>query len=284
MIRLGNRYVGGDKPCFVVAEAGLSHLGSLDRAKELVDAAVGCGAEAIKFQAYKTAELINKDRAPDDYERFSKRELSYDQLKELKAYAENQGILWFATGHTLGAVDFLRKQNVRLYKIGSAERDRRAFDRIINTGKPVFISTGMREHADILNLVTKYGGKNTAFLHCISAYPTIDGDANLGFLNTLRRWCDSVGSVCGYSDHMVGTYGVELAVAMGAKIVEKHIKVEAFKGRDNPVSLTPKEFGAMVKAIRRVETMVGEETRVYGGMEHETETWAMKGKDGKRPV
>lgn len=285
MIRIGNTYVGGDKPCFVVAEAGINHMGDKDKALALVDAAKGAGADAVKFQMYKTNELIDKTRAPDDYDRFRQRELSYETFREIKAYADRVGVLWFATGHTLSAIDYLKiTLNVRLFKIGSGERDRRAFDVIANTGKPIFISTGMREHADVLNLITKYGGKNAAFLHCVSMYPTLEHRANLGFIETMIRWCDSVGSVCGYSDHMEGTYGVELAVAMGAKIIEKHLKLEDFRGRDNMVSLKPKEFGGMVKAIRRVETMMGDESRVYSGEEREAESWALKGKDGKRPL
>ena len=284
MIRIGNTYVGGDKPCFVVAEAGLAHMGDVDKAKALVDAAKGAGADAVKFQIYNTVELIDRVRAPEEFDRFKQREMPYSEYDKVKAYADRTGSLCFTTGHTLSAVEHLIKMNTRLYKIGSGERDRRVFDKIANTNKPVFISTGMREHADVLSLVMKYGNKNTAFLHCVSMYPTIDHKAGLGFIRTLARWCDITGSVCGYSDHMAGIDGVQLAVALGAKVIEKHIKLTDFNGRDNVVSLNPKEFGGMVKAIRRVEAMIGGDTREYSGEEKETEGWALKGKDGKRPL
>jgi len=284
MILVGDRKVGGDNPCFIVAEAGLAHEGRFELAKELINMAADAGADAVKFQVYRTKDLISKDRAPDWYERFERKELPYGEFAELKEYAEKRGIIWFATPHTVSAYIFLQVLGVPLYKVGSGERFNDSITKMVmSSGKPVFISLGMKEHGEIANFVSLYGGPNVAFLHCVTMYPVAEDKANMAFLSTLRKWCRLEGSDVGYSDHTPGTSAVEMAVVLGAKIIEKHMKVKESTGQDVNCSLDGMELKAMVGKIRQIERMMGSEIREYSAEERESEKWALKGKDQKRP-
>lgn len=283
-MRIGNQYIGGDKPCFIVAEAGLSHGGDPSKAFELVDAAVSGGADAVKFQVYRTRDLIDRNRDPELFTRFKSKELRFEVFGELKQYAKERGIVFFATPHTLSGLDYLRGIGIPIYKVGSGERGSKLFGKILEMGKPTFISTGMRTQSEVLRMVELYGGKKTAFLHCVTMYPVPPHFANLGFLRRLGVACGQVGSLMGYSCHMEGTLGVELAVAMGAKIIEKHLMLPGTVGQDVSCSLFAGDFRAMTKKIRMIESAVGEEGRVYSGAEKDNEKWACKSKDGKRPL
>ncbi len=285
MIKIGNDYRGGDRPCFIVAEAGLAHEGDISLAMRLIDLAAEGGAHAVKFQMYRTKELISMDRDPVRYENFKRKELPYKAFEVLKRYAEDNRLIWFATPHTMSAFEFLKDLGVVLYKIGSGENWISPITRaIIDTGKPVFISTGMRSDTDVMILTMDYGSENVAFLHCVSLYPVGENKVNLAFMDRLGRWCKEVDSTMGYSDHFPGTYAAELAVIMGAKIIEKHIKLPESTGQDTSVALDLKGFKNMVKAIQRVERMLGPKIKQYSDEERSTEKWALKGKDGKRPL
>ena len=285
MIKIGNDYWGGDRPCFIVAEAGLAHEGDFSMAMRLIDLAADGGAHAVKFQMYRTNELISKERDPVRYENFKRKEIPYQSFADLKQYAEDRRLIWFATPHTMSAFEFLRDLGVLLYKIGSGERwGSQIIGEAIDTGKPVFISTGMRTQSQIHELISAYAGETVAFLHCVSMYPVTESHTNLAFLDQLNFWELVYGSVLGYSDHFPGTYAVELAVAKGAKIIEKHIKLPESTGQDIEVALDAKEFKNMVKAVQKVERMLGPKIRQYSAEERSTEKWARKGPDGKRPL
>ena len=279
-MKIGNKEVGGDSPCFIVAEAGLAHGGDPKKAFELIDVAVGGGADAVKFQIYKTEDLVDRKRDRELFDRFKSKELGYSVFKELSQYAKDKGIIWFATPHTEDALDFLQGLGVPCYKIGSGDKGSGLFGKIIDTGKPVFISTGMRTHSEIVRLVSEYNTPNTVFLHCITMYPVHPHHANLGFLNTLRQ----IGVMYGYSCHISGSLGVEIAVSLGAKVVEKHIKLPESEGQDTLCALFKDELRAMVKKVRLIETVLGSQKRVYSPEEQVNESWALKGKDGRRPL
>ena len=288
-MKVGIREVGGDSPCFVIAEAGLAHEGQLTLGFSLIDIAVDGGADAVKFQVYETEDLIARDRnagcpftGKELFDRFKRKELAYWEFETLERYATDRGIMWFATPHTLGAFEFLEEMNVPAYKIGSGERGGDLFQAVMFSDKPVFVSTGMRTHEEAMDLVEAWGGfADIAFLHCVTEYPVTD--PNLGFLRSLGRACKRKGAVMGYSDHTIGSGAILLAVAMGAKVIEKHIKVDESTGQDCAGALNKADFGRMVKNIRRVDRMLGTEERVYSEAERRNEAWALKGKDGKRP-
>ena len=284
-MKIRDKEIGGDSPCFIVAEAGLAHEGNEENAYLLIDHAVDAGADAVKFQIYNTKELIERGRDAELYDRFKRKELPYKVFADLKKYAENKGIIWFATPHNQSAFKYLKSLNVDLYKIGSGEREENLIKSILNTKKPVFISTGMREHTDVIDLVRRYGSRKVAFLHCITMYSVIEEYANINFLKTLEMVCDTYKSVVGYSDHLSGTLGVEIAVARGAKIIEKHFILDSTKGNDVKGGLQKKEFSGMVKKIRQIERILGTEYRNYSDSERENELWALKNpKDWKRPL
>jgi len=284
-MKIRDKEIGGDSPCFIVAEAGLAHEGVEENAYLLIDHAVDAGADAVKFQIYNTKDLIERSRDAELYDRFKRKELPYKVFADLKKYAENKGIIWFATPHNQSAFKYLKSLNVDLYKIGSGEREENLIKSILNTKKPVFISTGMREHTDVIDLVRRYGSRKVAFLHCITMYSVIEEYANINFLKTLEMVCDTYKSVVGYSDHLSGTLGVEIAVARGAKIIEKHFILDSTKGNDVKGGLQKKEFSGMVKKIRQIERILGTEYRNYSDSERENELWALKNpKDWKRPL
>ncbi len=282
---VSGRRIDEDSPCFIVAEAGLAHGGKFENALKLIDMASDAGVDAVKFQIYRTKELISKERAPDWFERFRKRELPYEDFGKLKEYAEGKKLIWFATPHTFSAFEYLKSLAVPLFKVGSGEHDQKFIDQIAGTGKPIIISTGLRTHTQVLDLIDRYGSGRTALLHCVTAYPAIETSLNLGFLNTMKRHCAPSRSVVGYSDHTEGTYACELATAIGAKIIEKHICLDDSEGQDVAVSLKGKELRNFAIKIRQIERMIGNEFRIYSAEERENEKWALKNQaDGRRPV
>ncbi len=285
MFTIGQRQVGDEFPCFIVAEAGLAHMGKLENAYKLIDMAVDAGVDAVKFQIYKTKELISKERSPEWYDRYAKKELPYDDFRKMKQYAEDRKMIWFATPHVESAFEYLKMLGVPCYKVGSGEHDNRFIDKIADTGKPLVISTGLRTHFEIMRLVDRYGSPNSAFLHCVTLYPAIESSLNLGFIGELSRHCAVSHSVVGYSDHTEGTYACELAVMAGSKIIEKHICLPESEGQDVQVSLKGSELDGLVQKVRRIEIMKGSGLRYYSDHERQNEEWALKSQsDGRRPA
>jgi len=276
-MKIAGREIGGNRPCFIVAEAGLAHGGDPKKAFELIDLAVEAGADAVKFQVYKAEDLVSRDRDVDLYNRFKSKELSYYDFKQLREYAEVRGIIWFATPHTKGALEFLESLMVPCYKVGSGERGVGLFYEILGMNKPVFISTGLRDENDILYLTDTFESKNIIFLHCVTQYPVPPKSADLLFLKKLK-------TPFGYSSHCVGYLDCLLAVALGAKIIEKHIKLLESTGQDCAGALFGDEFKGMVKLIRLSERMLGDGNRHYTEAERKNELWALKGSDGRRPL
>jgi N-acetylneuraminate synthase/N,N'-diacetyllegionaminate synthase len=278
--------IGDDSPCFIVAEAGLAHNGKLENAYKLVDMAAEAKCDAVKFQVYRTKELISKERSPEWFDRYQKKELPYEDFAKIQEYAMIRNIVFFATPHTISAFEYLKSIDVPCYKVGSGDHMTDFIDKIADTGKPLIISTGLRTHYEVLNLIDRYGRGNTAFLHCVTAYPVIEPLLNLRFIDAMKRHAAASHSIIGYSDHSGGTHACELAVAIGAKIIEKHICLEESEGQDVAVSVkSTKDLLNFVKAIRQVETMAGSEFRQYSAEERANEKWALKSQsDGRRPV
>jgi len=283
---ISDRHIGGELPCFIVAEAALAHNGKLENAYTLIDMAVDAHCDAVKFQVYRTKELVSKERSPEWFERMQRKELPYEDFAKLKKYAEGKKIIWFATPHTESAFGLLKSLGAPCYKVGSGEHTQAFIDKIADTGKPLIISTGLRTHFQVLSLIDRYAGPKTAFLHCITDYPALEHNLNLSFINTMQKHCANSGSVVGYSDHTPGATACEIAVALGAKIIEKHIIMSESEGQDVEVSLkNTKELTAFVKTIRRIERMMGGSFRQYSAEERENEAWALKSQsDGRRPV
>ena len=250
---------------FIIAEIGANHNRSLSLAKELVDAAVDASADAVKFQIY-SAETLYSKRTPlhsgydkDLFSLIKEIETPREWLPELSAYCEGKGIVFFATPFDTCAVDELDAVS-DLFKIASFEIvDLPLLEYCASKGKPMIISTGlanMEEIEDAYLACRRVGNVKVAFLQCASLYPAPSSIMNLRSMETIRR---AFGVPVGLSDHTKGIHISVAAVAMGAKIIEKHFTLDRnMKGPDHPFAIEPEELRDLVTQIREVESAMGD--------------------------
>ncbi len=277
-IQIAGRTVGGENPCFIVAEAGVCHFGSLDIARALVDIAVEAGADAVKFQVFKTEELVSR-ASPEWIKRLKPKELPYEAFADLKNYCAEKGIIFFATAHEEASSDFLADLGVPVLKIGSGEVNNPPFIRhLAAKGLPMIISTGLHDEQAIEELVeaARAGGcDQIALLHCVTAYPTPVNQVNLRSIPWMAR---RFGCPIGYSDHTLGIEIPVAAAAVGASIIEKHISLDKAiaSSQDSKVSCDRRDLIAMVAAIRNVEAALGVEGKSVAASARLSENWARK--------
>jgi len=270
MVNIGNCVIGGDSPCFIIAEAGANHDRKLSQAKQLIDVAVEAGAEAVKFQVY-SAETMYSQKTPQfsylkelyanksTYEIIEENELPREWLGELAIYCQNKGIIFLATPFDREAVDQLYEIEVPAYKWAAFEMvDLPLLKYAASKGKPLLLSTGMCNLADIqeaLDTIYATGNKDIVLLQCTSLYPTRISEVNLRMMDTLR---EAFQLPVGLSDHSMGITVAIAAVARGACIIEKHFTLSRnLKGPDHPFALEPEELKQMVRAISEVEESLG---------------------------
>lgn len=270
-LKIGNRLIGNKKPCFIIAEAGVNHNGDIKKAKRLIDIAKDAGVDAVKFQTWITEDLITKsvekaeyqlkttNNDESQYDMLKKLELSFDQFKELKVYADKKDIVFLSTPDDERSADFLDDLNMPAFKIGSGELTNTfLLKKIAEKNKPIILSTGManlEEIKDAIDVIYKSGNKELILLHCTSDYPTEYEDVNLKAMNMLEK---KFNTIVGYSDHTMGTLVPQLAVSMGAKVIEKHFTYDKTAiGPDHKCSLSPEDLKEMVKKIRVVEEILG---------------------------
>lgn len=256
--------------CFIIAEAGVNHNGKLDLAYKLVDAAVEAGVDCVKFQTYitendtvrnceKAAYQKEQDNEENQYDMIKKLELSFDEFKKIKSYCEKKNILFLSSPFDLESVSFLESMNTPFWKIASSEvTNYPLLKKIALTHRPVVMSTGMcdiKEIDDALEVLKKFGADDISLLHCNTEYPTPMKDVNLKSMLCLKEKYN----VCvGYSDHTLGTEIPIAAVALGAKIIEKHFTLDnSMEGPDHKASLNPTELKLMVNKIRNIEIALG---------------------------
>jgi N-acetylneuraminate synthase len=264
--RVGSHTVSADDPTLMIAEIGNNHNGSLERAYELIDQAIWAGADVVKFQMRHLDELYaTGDRNSDDlgsqYTRdlLEKYQLSNDEFEKVFDYCTKRNVTTLCTPFDLASVDFLEGLNVVAYKVASADFMNWALlDRIAETRKPMLISTGMTTESD-LKETCEYLNKihaNYVLLHCNSSYPAPFKDVNLAYLERLKGF--SIYPFTGYSGHERGFHIPLAAVAMGARIIEKHFTLDkGLEGNDHKVSLLPDEFKLMVSYVRDIEMAFG---------------------------
>ena len=257
----------------VIAEAGVNHNGSIDLAKELIDAAVDSGADIIKFQSFKASDLVTKKAKKAQYQilntsneesqfnMLQKLEISFEQQKELKNYAEDKNIEFLSTGFDLNSIKFLNKINLKRFKIPSGEITNLPYLRLIGSfKKKVILSTGManlKEISDALEQLYIAGldKDDVTILHCTTQYPAPLKDINLRAMNTLKN---TFKTKVGYSDHTLGIEISLAAVALGAEVVEKHLTLDrSLVGPDHMASIEPYEFSNLVKGIRKISLALG---------------------------
>lgn len=241
---------------YVIAEIGINHDGNVKLAKQLIDSAVKTGVDAVKFQTYITEKRVAEDSPA--YAILKKSELPFEVFKELKDYTNQYSIQFFSTPFDIGSVDYLNSINVDYYKVSSFDvTNHSLLSRIAETGKPIIMSVGManlNEIADAYSILSRKT-RNIALLHCISAYPMSEEDANMSAIYTLREKFDCV---IGYSDHTNDIQVPLYAVAAGAQIIEKHYRIDAdMNCIDKAVSITEVQMKRMVNEIRRIEKIFG---------------------------
>lgn len=261
--------MGSNQPVFIIAEAGVNHNGQLVLAKQLIKAAKEAGADAVKFQTWKTEELIvpgtktakyqkNNTGENDQFEMLKKLELSYDEFIQLKGYADELEIIFLSTPDENESLDFLVDElNLPIIKIGSSELTNYLYLRKISAkNKPMILSTGMGDMKDVKAAVKIIEEINPnpelAILHCTTNYPCPPEEINLNVIKTYQQ--QFLYYVIGYSDHSAGINVPLLAVALGAKIIEKHFTLDnSMEGPDHKASLNPIDFKSMVNGIRETE-------------------------------
>ena len=259
------RIASPDAPSFIVAEIGANHNRSLSLAKELVDAAVEARADAVKFQIYSAETLYSKKTprhsgySKDLFSLIKEIETPREWLPELSSYCEHRGIVFFAAPFDARAVDELDAVS-DLFKIASFEIvDLPLLEYCASKGKPMIISTGLanlEEIEDAYLTCRKAGNERIAFLQCASLYPAPASIMNLRSMETVRT---AFGVPVGLSDHTKGIHISVAAVAMGAKIIEKHFTLDRnMKGPDHPFAIEPKELRDLVTQIREVESAMGD--------------------------
>ncbi len=267
-IKIGNRIIGEGRPCFIIAEAGVNHNGKIEIAKALVDTAVKCGADAVKFQTWITDELLTKNsvmpdyqkersNANSEYELIKRLELSFHDFQELKKYAESKGIIFFSTPDDFKSAEFLYKLGVPCFKVGSGEVNNLPFlEFLAKKGLPIILSTGMSTLSEVkrgVQCITKYN-KRLILLHCTSSYPTPYEDVNLRAMLTLKK----IHPFVGYSDHTLGVVVPIAARALGAMVLEKHFTLDKnMKGPDHAASADPGELKLIVDSIRTLDKALG---------------------------
>ncbi|MBR1130039.1 N-acetylneuraminate synthase family protein [Bradyrhizobium iriomotense] len=266
-VRIGNRLLGEDEPCYIIAEIGNNHNGDFDRAIALVDAAVAAGADCAKFQmrkldeVYRASSLSGKDDdlaveyTLDLLRRF---ELTTEQHKKIADYCASKGIQYLCTPWDAKSVTVLEGFGVQAYKVASADlTNLPLLVRLAATGKTLIVSTGMSTTDEIKTVAKFLDDRNAGYvlLHCQSTYPAALYNIHLRFMETLR----DIHPLVGYSGHERGTAVSTAAVALGAVVIERHITLDrAMEGPDHAASLEPEEFKALVTGIREVEAARGE--------------------------
>ena len=257
----------------IIAEAGVNHNGDIQLAKRLIDVAVDSGADYVKFQTFKADKLVSReakkasyqnkninDGDDSQYNMLKKLELSHEDHLELVTYCVEKKINFFSTAFDVEGVFYLNDLGLPLFKIPSGEITNYPYLRAIaSCKKPVIVSTGMCSEEDIKDAITvliQFGLKkeNISILHCNTEYPTPMKDVNLKAMLTIQK---EFGVQVGYSDHTLGIEVPIAAVALGAKIIEKHFTLDrTLPGPDHIASLEPNELKAMVIAIRNIEKAI----------------------------
>ncbi len=258
--------------CLVIAEAGVNHNGRLDIALDLCDAAKLAGADVVKFQTWKTENLITKSVGQAEYQKnntgseesqfdmLKKLELSYDDFRKIKKHCDDIGIIFASTADEFESLDFLVNDiGIPFIKVGSGDICNIPFLEYIGSKHlPVIMSTGMSSLNDVdisINSLKKGGAENITLLHCTTNYPCPYDDVNLKAMITLK---DTFGLPVGYSDHTIGRDVAIAAVTLGATVIEKHFTLDCkMKGPDHLASTEPKDFTDMIKGIRIIESCLG---------------------------
>jgi N-acetylneuraminate synthase/N,N'-diacetyllegionaminate synthase len=269
---IGPHPIGGDAPCFIIAEAGVNHNGNPALARALIDAAAAAGADAVKFQTWRTQALTRADAPKAAYQEATTGsdgtqadllralELPFEVFRDLADYARSRGILFLSTPFDEESLAFLVSLGMPVIKVPSGEvRNHLHLNAVGRTGLPVILSTGMASLDEVeaaLGVLRRAGSGPVSVLQCTSNYPADPRDANLRAMATMAA---RFGVVTGYSDHTLGNETAFAARALGAAIIEKHVTLDqSLPGPDHRASATPESLGDLVRGIRLIERALGD--------------------------
>ena len=262
---------------FIIAEAGVNHNGKLLIAKKLIDAAAESGADAVKFQTFRADRLVTVTASRAEYqivntgtsesqlEMLEKLELSPEMYRELFSYCQEKDIIFMSTPFDESSVDLLDNLGMEIFKISSGEiTNKPLIQHVASKMKPIILSTGMSYLGEVEKAIGWIGDiwdkldkkPQLTILHCVSNYPARIEDVNLNAIRTMEM---AFGLPIGYSDHTMGIEAAIAAVAVGARVIEKHFTLDRdMEGPDHKASLEPKELKDMVRAIRNIEKAMGD--------------------------
>lgn len=257
---------------FIIAEAGVNHDGDIKKAKQLIDAAKECGADAVKFQTFEAEALVTGTSSKANYQKkttsakepqlkmLKRLELSQNDFRLLWDYCRKENIMFLSTPFDNDSSDFLDELGMKMFKIPSGEITNLPFLKYLALKKkPLILSTGMADLSEVriaVNTIVNTGNKDLTLLHCITEYPAPYDEVNLKAMLTLEK---TFQLPIGFSDHTLGIEIPLAAAALGAKVIEKHLTLnKKSAGPDHKSSLEPKEFKAMVTGIRHISTALGD--------------------------
>jgi N-acetylneuraminate synthase/N,N'-diacetyllegionaminate synthase len=270
-IKIGNKLIGEGESCFIIAEAGVNHNGDIKLAKKLVDVAKEAGADSVKFQTFKAERLVtynarqaeyqikNIGKKESQYEMLKRLELSSSDFKKLKEYCDYKGIIFLSSPFDEESADLLENIGIVAFKLGSGEITNSPLLKHVAKKKlPIILSTGystMQEVEEAVKIIEKQGNKKIILLHCTSDYPLRLENVNLLAMKTMM---DRFKYPVGYSDHTLGLTVPIAAVALGAKVIEKHFTLDReLPGPDHRASATPEELKLFVENIKDVLKLLG---------------------------
>lgn len=282
-IQIEGKDISGESKTFIIAEAGVNHNGDMGLAKEMIDVAAESGVDAVKFQTFKTDKLILRgmekapyqklttDREETQYSMLKRLELSKEQTAELVSYCKNRNIIFLSTPFEKASLDELDELGVAAFKVAATDLTNIQFLRqIAEKKKPIILSAGMcylEEVRKALEAIFRIN-KSVILLQCTANYPIQDSEANINVIHTFQ---DNFDVLVGYSDHSQGIGASPYAVALGAKVIEKHFTLNKnMDGPDHKASVTPDELKRLVEDIRRVEQYLGDGIKMPSCSEQRT--------------
>ncbi|MBE7702802.1 MAG: N-acetylneuraminate synthase [Cyanobacteria bacterium SIG28] len=269
-VKIANKTVGDGNACFIIAEIGINHNGSVALAKKMIDIAVTTGCDAVKFQK-RTVDVVytKEELAKERNSVFGKTngdlkrglEFGFKEYKEIDEYCKSKGIMWFASCWDEQSVDFMEQFDIPCYKIASASlTDDKLLKYTKSKGKPVLLSTGMSTMEQVRHAVKVLGEDNLVIFHCTSTYPSDAYETNLRVIEAFKQ---EFNCPIGYSGHERGVTPSVLAVAVGANAVERHITVDRTNwGSDQAASLEMAGLYHMVRDIRQVPDLLGDGVKI----------------------
>ncbi len=282
-VKLGNKIIGDNYPTYIIAEAGLNHNGSINIAKQLIDRAVECKCNAIKFQSFEKNSRVSSKVKNANYaekadglqentnEMFNRLRLNDNFHKKIFSYARKKKIEIFSTPFDEKSVDYLEKLKVNFYKIASVDAVNLPLIRKVGkTGKPLILSTGMTNISiieDAIQEFKKTGNKNLILLHCLSSYPANEREMNLKAINTLKNIYNIP---VGLSDHFPGIEISLMSIGIGANIIERHFTLDKnFEGPDHMLSSEPLEMKKLVHFANGSNSILGTGQKIIQPSEYE---------------